>query len=199
MNEEWISITEAAARLSGAGDSVDRSTLSRYIAQHGEALETRREGKSNLVEYGALAAHRGENIRIRSTPSAVQRGTIAAPTRRFVGTQSDGAARKMLADAEMREMDLAKRRGELTPTSEVDQGGRDAIALMQSAFDRAVESEAAGLSVKYGWDERIARLALKGFARAGIEAFNREMRDMLDRRNRARAAGDDPAAAEALQ
>ncbi|RWE63143.1 MAG: hypothetical protein EOS24_05120 [Mesorhizobium sp.] len=191
---EWISITDAAARLSAAGDRIDRSTLSRYLKQHSEALPTREEGKSHLVEYGALVAHRGENIRLRNIPpvAGLAPGLSSSkgrPVSRFAGSQSDGQARKAQADAEMREMDLAQRRGELTPTAEVDKAGRDAIALMQSAFDRAIESEAASLSVKYGWDERVARIALKAFVRAGLDDFNREIRERLDQRERERAAG----------
>ncbi len=177
-SEEWISITEAAARLTAIGDKVDRSTLSRYLKQHGDALPTRAEGKSNLVEYGALRAHRGENIRLR--PAAGGAPSPAAPSRRFVGSQSDGAARKAQADAEMREMDLAERRGQLTPVFEVDRGGRDAVALMQSAFEQALETEAASLSLKYAWDERAIRIALKSFARRGIDVFNREMLARID-------------------
>lgn len=189
---EWLSVTEAAARLSASGDPVDRSTLSRYLSQHAEALPTRVEGKARMVEFGALAVHRSENIRIRSMPPEVrpgQRGAAMLP-RRFAGSQSDGAARKAQADAEMREMDLAERRGELTPTAEVDQAGRDATALMQSAFDRAIETEAATLAVRYGWDERTARLALKTFARRGLEVFNREIAARLDQARRRAEAGE---------
>lgn len=190
---EWISITEAAARLSDAGDPVDRSTLSRYVSQYAEALPTRREGKSNLVDYEALVAHRAENIRLRK-PVQVTRQASRPQARqlpgRFTGTQSDGLARKVNAEAEIKEMDLAERRGALTPTAEVDQAGRDAIALMQAAFDRAVETEAANLSVRYGWDERVTRIALKTFARRGLEVFNREIRERLDNKARSAFAAD---------
>jgi hypothetical protein len=200
MTEEWISITDAAARLSAVGDRVDRSTLSRYLKQHAEALPLKADGKSNLVEFGALVAHRSENIRIRTeaAPLFVQRpGASAsapkpsAPPPRFKGTQSDGSARKAQAEAELKEMDLAERRHELTIVAEVDQGGRDAIALMQSAFERAIETEAAGLSLKYGWDERMARLALKGFAREGLSVFNREILKRLDGMRRQSETGGD--------
>lgn len=182
-DHEWISITEAATRLSGAGDPIDRSTLSRYLKQHGEALPLRADGKSNLVNYEALVAHRGENIRIRpaaaKAPAAGIGRTSHAMTR-FAGSQSDGAARKAQADAELREMDLAERRKQLTPVSEVDQAGRDAVALMQSAFERAIETEAASLSLKYGWDERTVRIALKAYARKGLDVFHREVLTRLD-------------------
>lgn len=185
MSEEWISITEAATRLSAAGDPVDRSTLSRYLKQHAEALPLRRDGRANLVDFNALAQHRGENIRIRSAAPATSE---PRPTgKRFAGSQSDGAARKAQADAEMREIDLAERRGELTPTAEVDKAGREALVLMNTAFDRAVETEAASLSVRFGWDERTVRGALKEFARSGIGVFHQETRDRLDK---ARRRGD---------
>lgn len=185
MEEDWISITEAAARLTARGDAVDRSTLSRYLKQHSEALALRPSGKSNLVEFGALLEHRQANIRLRpiaaaptSAPPSAARGGM--PAQRFAGSQSDGAARKAQADAELREMDLAERRKELTLVAEVDQAGRDAVVLMQSAFERAVESEAATLSLKYGWDERTVRLALKNFIKSGLSVFNREILIRLD-------------------
>jgi hypothetical protein len=192
MAEDWISITEAAARLTAAGDPVDRSTLSRYLKQHAEALPLRPAGKSNLVEFAALLAHRGENIRLRSLPTDIRpapgRSHADPGAPRFPGSQSNGAARKANADAELREMDLAERRGQLTVVSEVDQAGRDTIALMQSAFERAIETEAATLAMKYGWDERTVRLALKTFSRRGLEVFNRELLERLDALRRRRMA-----------
>ena len=197
MNEEWISITEAAARLTQAGDKIDRSSLSRYLKQHSEALPLKADGKSNLVDFVALIAHRSENVRLKTPVASLPcmgTGPASAPhmmPSRFKGTQSDGAARKAQAEAELKEMDLAERRGELTIVAEVDQGGRDAIALMQSAFERAIETEAAAVSLKYGWDERMARLALKGFAREGLSVFNREILKRLDgMRRQSEAVGD---------
>lgn len=202
MDEDWISITEAATRLTEAGDRVDRSTLSRYLKQHSEALPLKRDGKSNLVDFIALVEHRGENIRIRSAPALPGPAAIrspSAPSGRFAGSQSDGAARKAQADAELREMDLAERRRELTPTGEVDQAGRDAVAMMQSAFERAIESEAGELSLKYGWEERLVRLALKRFTKTGLDVFNRQILEKLDAMRRREDAGDDMAGEEQVQ
>jgi hypothetical protein len=202
MDGDWISITDAAERLSAAGDRVDRSTLSRYLKQHSEALPLKPHGKSNLVEFVALAQHRGENIRIRSVPttsSPAASRSSSAGNGRFSGSQSDGAARKAQADAELREMDLAERRKELTPYAEVDQAGRDAVAMMQSAFERAIENEAQTLSLKYGWDERIVRLALKNFSKSGLAVFNRQVLEKLDAMRRREEAGDDMAFEEQTQ
>ena len=208
---EWLSITDAAARLTQAGDAVDRSTLSRYVSQHADALPTRREGKANLVEFGSLARHRAENVRLNrggimvAQPAANAAGGWTKGGAQYRsggyaprGTQADGLARKINADAEMRELDLAKRRGELTPTVEVDRAGRDAIALMLAAFDRAVETEAASLSVRYGWDERVTRIALKGFAKRGLEVFNQEVRERLDHAERAAFVDEEAAASDGV-
>lgn len=195
MDEDWISITDAAARLTKAGDQVTRSTLSRYLKKHADALETRSDGKSTLVDYVCLRQHRGENIRLVSAPPRA----VPEPTQSLSGNKADaggleakptGAVRKSLADAELKELDLAERRSRLTPTAEVEKAGRDAIALMRSSFERAVESEAATLAVKYGWDERTIRLALKSFAREGVDVFHREILQSLDRFRRTQEASD---------
>ncbi|WP_439604511.1 hypothetical protein [Shinella sp.] len=185
---EFMTITKAAVRLTEGGEKIDRSTLSRYLKQHAEAGLVTADG---LVDFNRLLEHRGENIRLRSrapsTPRAPAASQAQTPGARFA--QNDAAARDRMAVAEMREMDLAERRKELTPVSEVDASGRDAVALMMSAFERAIETEAATLSLKYGWDERTVRLALKGFSRQGLENFNREVLRRLDAMRRDADAG----------
>lgn len=184
---EFMTITEAAARLTESGEKIDRSTLSRYLKQHAEAGLVNADG---LVDLGRLVEHRAENIRLRSRAPSAPRAAASAPAGpgpRFA--QNDAAARDRMAVAEMREMDLAERRRELTPVSEVDASGRDAVALMMSAFERAIETEAASFSLKYGWDERTVRLALKGFSRQGLEIFNREVLRRLDAMRRDADAG----------
>ncbi|MBX8803222.1 hypothetical protein HBA92_21065 [Ochrobactrum sp. MR28] len=190
---EWISISDAAQRLTAMGDLVERSTLSRYIKQHSEAIEVREEGKARLVEFETLVTHRSENIRIRVAPPITRTAAVrgnANPAPRFSGSQSDGAARKAQADAELREMDLAERRKILTKTAEVDQAGRDAIALMQSAFERAIETEAASASVKFGFDERTMRIVFKTFMRRGLEVFNQTILGRIDAMRRQEEADE---------
>jgi hypothetical protein len=196
--EQWITLTEATSRLNASGDRLSISTLSRYLVQHSEALSTRVEGRTKLVDFIALAAHRAENVRLRSDVASAARqalggATPSAASSRRTGTQSEGAARKITAEAEMRELDLAQRRGELTPTAEVDQAARDAVALMMSSFDRSTETEAASLSVRYGWDERLVRIALKAFTKVGLASFNSAVRERLDQDARQHMApgGDD--------
>lgn len=176
MSEEWISITDAARRLSAAGDVVDRSSLSRYISQHSDALVTRREGKSNLIEFTGLEAHRRENIRLkRVEPSSP---VVAAPSA-AQANQNTAVLREKEATAALKELDLAQKLGLVTPVSEVIGAAHSAIAKMRSAFERQIEPEAQSLALKYGWDERQTRLALKTFAAAGLDEFHRELLTVL--------------------
>lgn len=190
MSEEWISITDAARRLTAAGDVVDRSTLSRYVSQHAEALPTRREGRSNLVEYETLARHRAENIRLQQPKSSVATPTAAPVAGPRPPTQISAAARDKEAAAALRELELARELRQITSVREVADAAQTAIIRMRGAFERAVEGEAATLALRHGWDERKVRLALKGFAQAGLEVFHREMLDRLDALQRAEDGGE---------
>lgn len=193
MISEWLSITEAAKRLNAAGDQVDRSTLSRYVSQHAEALPTRREGKSNLVDFVVLAQHRADNVRLQSQTLRMDlpEQPATSPGGGLALTQANAAARDREAVAQMRELDLAERLDRVTIVTEVADAGQTALVMMRNAFERAVESEAASLSLKYGWDERMVRLALKAFANTGVEVFHRELLGRLDSRRRARDAGEE--------
>jgi hypothetical protein len=188
--EEWISITEAAKRLSATGDVVDRSTLSRYVSQHVEALPTKREGKSNLVEFATLLQHRSENIRLTRRPAdpappVVLDGGARQPT------QISAAARDKEASAALRELELARELRQITSLREVADAAQTSIVMMRNAFERAVDSEASSLSLKHGWDERKVRISLKGFAQAGLEVFHRVMLDRIDAMQRSEAADEE--------
>ncbi|MFP9138709.1 hypothetical protein ACLI1C_16135 [Devosia sp. XGJD_8] len=195
MISEWISITEAAKRLNAAGDQVDRSTLSRYVSQHAEALPTRREGKSNLIDFAVLSQHRADNVRLQAQTLRLDVADPAAPAPAPGGgsnlTQANAAARDREAVAQMRELDLAERLARVTIVTEVAEAGQTALVMMRNAFERAVEGEAAALSLKYGWDERVVRLALKNFANVGVDVFHRELLGRLDGRRRAQDAGEE--------
>lgn len=183
-----VSISDAASRLTALGDKIDRTTLSRYLKQHAATLPVSVSGRERLVDLENLLAHRRENIRI-TAPSldAVTVEHDAAPppshrksATRFAGSEIDATGRLRMAQARDAELDLAERLKQVTPVSEVDRAGRDAVALMRAAMERAVEAEADRLNLRYGWDARVARLALKEFARVGIDVFHREVMQELD-------------------
>lgn len=184
----WVTLTEAWSRLNKCGDVISLSALSRYVQQHAEAIPSRRNAYERsaplMVMWDDLRIHRQENIRVLAPQGQDTAHTPpespATKGRRFVGTQADAAARKVNAEAEIKELDLALRRGELVPRAEVDRAARDAVALMLSAFERAIDTAAASAALKYGWDERQVRLVLKSHVKEGQGVFHRELLTRLE-------------------
>jgi len=181
-----VSITDAAAKLTALGDRIDRSTLSRYLAQHAEALPTERVGKSTMVDFEALLMHRRENIRVAGPQIGPDALAPTDPTKPGSGppnpgpTQAHSRARKEAADAEIREIELGQLRKEIVIAREVEDAARDAVGLMRAAFDRDVEQSAADAALRYGWDERTVRTVLKRFAKSGLDTFHRRMLSAID-------------------
>lgn len=59
MAEDLLSIAKCAERLTRAGDQVTRSSLSRYVKNHG--LMRDRKGREALVSFAEVRAHRKAN------------------------------------------------------------------------------------------------------------------------------------------
>jgi hypothetical protein len=180
-----VSITDAAARLTALGDPVDRTTLSRYLKQHAAALPVEQSGRQRLVEWDDLLAHRRENVRLQAggLPAPIARepaAPAARPPSRFAGSEVDATGRLRMAQARDAELNLAERLKAVTPVSEVDRAGRDAVALMRSAFERAVDTEADRINLRYGWDTRAVRAVLKSFAKIGVDVFHGEVMKAIE-------------------
>lgn len=173
---EKVSITEAVKFLAERGDAADRSTLSRYVKQHAEALPTERKGKETLVDPEALHRHRQENIRLK--PVAPRKAVTRDEAEPRGATQAHSAARKVTAEAELKEIQLAREKGQLTPTAEVEAAALDAVTQMRAAFDLAVNAAADRLSAKFGGEARLYRPELKAMLRVGLDEFTRKMNEM---------------------
>lgn len=154
-----VSVTEAARRLSELGDKIDRSTLSRYVARYAAALNPSKDGRETVVNFETLRGHRVQNIRLDAKPLA---GTRA---------RSDSQARKLDADARIRELDLAERECKITLRDEVAEAARVAVAAMRAAFDAAVNDTAEQLAHHLAGEPRLIRPALRSMAAKGFEAF----------------------------
>ncbi len=172
MSDE-ISLTDAAARLNQLGDPVDRSTLSRYVAKHSDALPTRRDGKSTLVSFSALQLHRRQNVRIdQHQPPA------PAPMARMVPNRNDATAAKLDVETKLRELDLAQRTGLLVLTAEIDEAARDAVTRLKTSFERAISETAEQIAAKLGGEARLVRPLLKEMVRNGLDDFARAMAEI---------------------
>lgn len=85
------------------------------------------------------------------------------------------AGRKAAAEAAMAEMKMAQMAGTLVEASSVDRECRNAVALMNASFEKAVTAIAEEASSKYGFDEKTMRKLLKKFRVEGLSVFNQKM------------------------
>lgn len=149
---QFVSIAEAARRLTAEGDAVERSTLSRYVTRYADALRPARSGRDTLVDFEALRRHRRENIAL---PARLERAD-AEPYRE---ARSAHAAkhRKEEADATLREIELERALGTVCPVSEVERAAQDAVAILAAEEDRQVTRFADLCARATGADSRVVR------------------------------------------
>lgn len=176
-----ISISAAAERLAALGDRVERTALSRYIKGHG--IATVRVGRETLVSFPALVNHRRTNellgaashklphLAAGEMPAAV----TAAPVTALVPTKSDGQSRKWAADADLRELELARETGRLVERAVVEQAAGDAIAAMETAMLGTLNTTAEALAEEFRVEARRVRQRLRGMVEEGLSRFRKEM------------------------
>ncbi|EJW12620.1 hypothetical protein A33M_1903 [Rhodovulum sp. PH10] len=166
--DDLVSLTEAAARLAAIGDRVDRSTLSRYVSSHAAALGPVRRGRETLVSFDVLREHRAKNIRLGDAKPF-------APAR----SKSDSQARKVDAEARLRELELAREERHITSVAEVVDGAHAAVAAMRAAFDLAINDTAEQLGQRLGVEPRLVRPFLRQLGNKGQDAFARAMAELV--------------------
>lgn len=172
-----VTLKAAVAMLNERGDGVSKSALSRYLKQHAEAIAVEREGRDLFLDFEILARHRAENIRLAQPAAPVRpAGRVMPQPQR--GTQAEGAARKVAAEAEIKELQLAKEKGLLTPAAEAQEAAREAVTQMRAAFDLAVNHAAEQVAARFGGEARLVRPLLKQMIRGGLEDFSRAMAEI---------------------
>jgi hypothetical protein len=165
--QELVSLTEAAARLATMGDKVDRSTLSRYVANYADALNPTRRGRETVVDFARLREHRGQNVRLDAKPFVPAR------------SRSDSQARKVDAEAQLRELEVARELAKVTPVGEVAEGAHTAIAAMRAAFDLAINDTAELIGQRLAVEPRLVRPHLRHLAAKALAAFAEDMEALV--------------------
>jgi hypothetical protein len=136
-----VSLRVASDLLAEAGDPVEASSLSRYVAKYADALMPQKKGRELLVDITVLAQHRRENVRM--------------PTRELpvVGTRTrvDEAAGNLRAQRQLRELELAERTGALTRKSDVEEAAVDALTMLKNAFALAIGRPIGSLTSASLW------------------------------------------------
>jgi hypothetical protein len=169
--QDLVNISDAAERLAALGDKVERSTLSRYVANHAAALAPVRRGRETLVDFARLREHRGQNIRLLEVP-------VVTPAAR---TKSDSQARKVDAEARLRELELARETDKVLLADEVTDGAHGAVAAMRAAFDLAINDTAELIGQRLAVEPRLVRPYLRQLAIKAQTAFAEAMDGMAPR------------------
>ena len=162
MSDSLVSLTEAARRLTEAGDKVDRSTLSRYVRQHAAALSPAQRGKETVVDFERLAAHRRANSRISDTTP-------------FDDDVDFGIERagKTRAERLRIELDLGERQGVLTVIREVENAAHAAVGAMRNALSNAAGDTAEAIAKAVGIEAGTVRPHIRAYERLALKAFIR--------------------------
>lgn len=109
-----VTMAEIARR-----DGVNRSTVKRYVDRY------HLQGDDGLVDYTAYTQHRAENVSLEDAQSR------PAPR--------DAKARRAEADAEIKELELAEKRGELIERGPFVSEMRDLLLALMADIDASIE------------------------------------------------------------
>ncbi len=164
-----VSLVRAVELLREIGDVVERSTLSRYISKHADALNPTKQGRETVIDFEALAQHRRENIRLAQQPSA----RAVTDTR----SRSDEAAANLRAQRRLRELDLGRQEGLLILKTEAEEAAHSAISAFKAALALALNDTADTLAAVTGCESRIIRPHLRAFEKKGLDQFVRVLAD----------------------
>lgn len=138
----WCSVGEAVTRLADLGDAITQQSLTKYLNRYAEIgrRPSERDARVTEVDFEALAKHRAANAKAGSAgPKKRGRRDAAAEDMRL---------RERRAVVELREFQLAERKGELVTRAEVLRAIHAAsVALKQTLqrtrFERAELLDAA--------------------------------------------------------
>ena len=153
----WVTVADAAAALTKAGDPIDPSNVSRYLARNDD-VPSQRHGKFRWVDLEALQRHRSGSIFVaekrdaRGVEPATAVRTPAAPPMSFYedddGEESGGQGGGS-ATEELRQANLALKQIELRRRlrDEAIEDGRlvpaEDVQAVLTAFTEAIKGELA--------------------------------------------------------
>lgn len=198
-----VSVVRCAELLTAAGDKIERSALSRYCDVHG--LKGARDGRSVLVDFEAVQAHRAANyqrevmaggVALPPAPTPVASAAIEAqPAPVAQIPPRDDPQRGLKAVQLRRELrEEAQEEGRLTETAEVDAGAAEAIVEMRSSFAAVRADLAERMAAELGVPPekvRTLRAWLKRYDRVGQERFAARMARALSEGNESQGEARD--------
>jgi hypothetical protein len=174
-----VNLRRAREMLAESGDVVDQSTLSRYVTKYADVLDPQRDGRETTVDFETLAKHRAENIS-RASSAAPSSSPSTTSTSVSKGRAHE-ASLNIRAQRQIRELELASRLGELTPTREVRAAAAEAMSALRNSFALTLNDTASAIANAFNLEPRLIRPYLKAHEKNGLEAFARALAvDELD-------------------
>jgi hypothetical protein len=174
--EGRVNLARARELLSEQGDIVGQSSLSRYVTKYADDLEPQRDGRELTVDFETLANHRRENINRAAPAPSSSPASVAISKGR-----AHEASLNIRAQRQIRELELASRLGELTPTREVQRAAAEAMSALRNAFALTLNDTASAIANAFNLEPRLIRPYLKAHEKNGLEAFARALAvDELD-------------------
>lgn len=176
-----VSLTRAAELLTAAGDKVERSTLSRYVAQHADALSPGKRGRETVVDFETLKKHRQENVRLDlaapGPPAGAAPPLPSTPLQQSAQDRSGEAAANLRVQRQLRQIELGKELGLLILKSEAEDAASSAVSALRSAFALALNETADTIAAVTRSEARLIRPHLRSFEKKGLEQFIRVIAD----------------------
>lgn len=156
--EGWVTVAAAAAALTEAGDPIDASNVSRYLARNRD-VPSEKQGKYRLVDLEKLKAHRRTSVYVADKREARElepmRPAFAPSATADDDDEPVGRPNSALAAGklELQQLDLRKRRreeaveeGRLVPVEEL----QTVVAAMMGAFVGELARQEQHLVAKFG-------------------------------------------------
>lgn len=149
----WCSLTECRLRLADEGDRISQPKLTEYLQNNSEIPRRKSAIDRRVLEidFLALRDHRRANVRVQDTARA--RGTAL---------DDDAASLRMRerrAAAELREFELAQRRGDVIQRTDVQLAMHAAAVTLRQTLQRTRFDRAEALEAVRGAREKASLLA----------------------------------------
>lgn len=199
----WVTVAAAAAELSRAGDTIDASNVSRYLARNRD-IPQEKDGKFRLVDLAALKAHRSSSVYVADKREHREhepmRTAVASPRPDDEDdTPAPPNSAMVQTRLEIQQLELRKRQreeavehGRMVPAEDL----QTVVAAMMGAFTAELSRQETSLTAKFGAQVGSAvRLAHREARAAAAKRLKAAAEEILH--PAAAAAVDGPAPAEA--
>jgi hypothetical protein len=154
----WVTVAAAAQALTEAGDPIDASNVSRYLARNDD-VPSEKHGKFRWVNFAALRAHRSTSVYVADKRDARDLEPVRTPfaSPRQLDVEDEGAAPPNSALAqtklEIQQLDLRRKRreedieeGRLVPIDEL----QAVVSAMMGAFVAELARQEQILTARLG-------------------------------------------------